>query len=65
VPTVWQWPGALDWLFMAAIGMVSGLSHVLLVGAFRRADAATLAPLREQFDDWAATIPELVAEPAA
>jgi adenosine deaminase len=29
------------------------------------ADEATLAPLREQFDDWAAGIPELVAEPAA
>jgi adenosine deaminase len=29
------------------------------------ADEATLAPLREQFDAWAAGIPELVAEPAA
>jgi drug/metabolite transporter (DMT)-like permease len=54
VPTVWQWPATIDWLFMAAIGMVSGLSHVLLVGAYRRAAAATLAPLNYTQLLWAA-----------
>jgi drug/metabolite transporter (DMT)-like permease len=60
VPAVWQWPTAGGWLLMACVGIVSGLSHLLLVGAFRRADAATLAPLNYTQLLWAAVAGWLV-----
>ncbi|MFO1056818.1 MAG: DMT family transporter [Dongiaceae bacterium] len=45
VPLVWRWPTPGGWLLMVAIGAVSGLSHLLMVSAYRHAAAAALAPL--------------------
>lgn len=44
---IWAWslPAADDLLFFAALGAFSAFSHVLSIGAFRLADASTLAPL--------------------
>ncbi len=44
---VWAWsvPAAGDLVFFAALGAFSAFSHVLSIGAFRHADASTLAPL--------------------
>jgi drug/metabolite transporter (DMT)-like permease len=53
-PSVWRWPAPSGWVLMVGIGLVSGLSHLLLVAAYRRADAATLAPLNYTQLLWAA-----------
>lgn len=43
-PFVWVWPSATDWLLLAAIGLLGGAGHGLLVLAFARAPASLLAP---------------------
>ena len=44
VPLVWQWPSATDWLLMAITGVAGALGHLFMIEAFRRAEAASLAP---------------------
>jgi drug/metabolite transporter (DMT)-like permease len=44
-PFVWQPTTALDWPFFAALGVLGGLGHCLLVLAFARAPASVLAPM--------------------
>jgi drug/metabolite transporter (DMT)-like permease len=44
VPFVWRWPTAEGWAIMACLGVLGGFGHFLLIQAFRRAPAATLAP---------------------
>lgn len=39
------WPGAADATLIIALGACSGLAQVLLIAAFQRVSAATLAPL--------------------
>lgn len=44
-PFVWQAPDAWDWPLFAALGVLGGLGHCLLVLAFARAPASILAPM--------------------
>lgn len=44
-PFVWQPPGAWDWPLFAALGLLGGAGHCLLVLAFARAPASVLAPM--------------------
>jgi drug/metabolite transporter (DMT)-like permease len=44
-PFVWQAPAAWDWPLFAALGLLGGLGHCLLVLAFARAPASVLAPM--------------------
>ena len=44
VAGVWQAPTATEWVCLPAIGMVAAAAHLLLIKAFERADASTLAP---------------------
>lgn len=39
------WPGAVDTAIILALGACSGLAQILLIAAFQRVSAATLAPL--------------------
>lgn len=39
------WPGAADTVIILALGACSGLAQILLIAAFQRVPAATLAPL--------------------
>ena len=41
----WSTPASDDLLFFAAMGLISTVSHMLSITAFRLADASTLAPL--------------------
>lgn len=41
--SVWQPPTLTQWFSMAAIGFVAALAHFLIIKAFERADASTLA----------------------
>lgn len=44
-PFVWETPAAWDWPLFAALGLLGGLGHTLLVLAFARAPASVLAPM--------------------
>ena len=44
VGTVWQQPAIADWPILIAIGAVAALAHLLIIKAFEKADASTLAP---------------------
>ncbi|MGG5888571.1 DMT family transporter [Falsiroseomonas sp. HC035] len=44
-PFVWVTPGAWDWPLFAALGLLGGAGHCLLVLAFARAPASVLAPM--------------------
>jgi drug/metabolite transporter (DMT)-like permease len=44
-PFVWQAPAAWDWPMFAALGLLGGAGHCLLVLAFARAPASVLAPM--------------------
>lgn len=39
------WPGALDSLFIVGLGVCNGIAQLLLIAAYQRVSAATLAPL--------------------
>ena len=39
------WPPAIDMTLIVALGACSGLAQILLIAAFQRVSAATLAPL--------------------
>jgi drug/metabolite transporter (DMT)-like permease len=43
-PFVWVPPTPLVWALLAAMGVIGGLSHFLLIQAYRYASASTLAP---------------------
>ena len=40
----WQWPDAVGWLGMAALGLMGCLSHFTFIKAFTAANAAVVAP---------------------
>ncbi len=40
------WPTAFEWLLLAGVGVVATTGHLLVVHAFRRAQAAILAPFQ-------------------
>lgn len=40
------WPTLFEWLMLAGIGVVATVGHVMVVHAFRRAEAAILAPFQ-------------------
>lgn len=44
VGAVWQPPAATDWPVLIAIGAVAAVAHLLIIKAFEKADASTLAP---------------------
>ncbi len=44
-PFVWVTPGVWDWPLFAALGLLGGAGHCLLVLAFARAPASVLAPM--------------------
>ncbi|WP_439552538.1 DMT family transporter [Falsiroseomonas sp.] len=44
-PFVWVEPEAWDWPLFAALGLLGGIGHCLLVLAFARAPASVLAPM--------------------
>lgn len=44
-PLVWEAPAAWDWPLFAALGLLGGVGHTLLVLAFARAPASVLAPM--------------------
>jgi drug/metabolite transporter (DMT)-like permease len=45
VPFYWQPPGLSGWLGLAFLGGLGGASHLLMIFAYARAPASTLAPL--------------------
>jgi drug/metabolite transporter (DMT)-like permease len=44
MPFVWQAPSAIEWLWLAAVGVIAAIGHYLLIVAHRMATAAQLAP---------------------
>lgn len=44
VATVWEQPAWRNWILLAAIGIIAAIAHLLIIKAFERADASTLAP---------------------
>ncbi|KFC76052.1 hypothetical protein FG93_00192 [Bosea sp. LC85] len=44
VAAVWEQPVWWQWFLLAAIGIVAAIAHLLIIKAFDRADASTLAP---------------------
>jgi drug/metabolite transporter (DMT)-like permease len=44
VGAVWQQPTVADWPILIAIGVVAAIAHLLIIKAFEKADASTLAP---------------------
>lgn len=44
VGAVWQQPAAGDWPILVTIGAVAAVAHLLIIKAFEKADASTLAP---------------------
>ncbi len=40
------WPNLAEWLMLAGIGIVATVGHMMVVHAFRRAEAAILAPFQ-------------------
>lgn len=45
VPLVWKTPGVAEWPLLVMVGVMGAGGHLLLVLAFRRAPASTLAPI--------------------
>ena len=43
---VWIWPNALEWAYMAAVGLLVGAAHFTMVWAFRRAEVSALEPFQ-------------------
>ena len=41
-----QWPNASQWLFLALLGTIGCIAHLLVVKAFQLLNASTLAPLQ-------------------
>lgn len=41
-----SWPGQIEWLFLALLGLVATTGHILVVMAFSRAPVAILAPFQ-------------------
>ncbi len=44
VASSWHNPTGLEWLFLAAVGVIAAIAHFFIIKAFERADASTLAP---------------------
>jgi drug/metabolite transporter (DMT)-like permease len=44
VPFAWRAPTALEWLQLAAIGVVGATGHLLMIMALRRAEASRVSP---------------------
>ncbi len=44
--TQWDMPSAMEWLWLAAAGVLAAFAHVLIAMAFARSDASLLAPLQ-------------------
>ena len=44
MPFVWEWPDAKGWALMALLGALGTTGHFLIINAYGRAPAATLAP---------------------
>lgn len=53
LPFVWVPPSLADWGLLAAIGLLGGVSHGMLVLAYARAPASVLAPLSYSQLIWA------------
>ncbi|MBM3518115.1 MAG: DMT family transporter [Alphaproteobacteria bacterium] len=45
LPFTWVTPPAEDWIALAALGVLGGLGQILMTNAFRRVQAAVVAPL--------------------
>jgi drug/metabolite transporter (DMT)-like permease len=44
MPLIWQPPDLLEWCLLALYGMIGFLSHLMLIFAYRHANASVLAP---------------------
>jgi len=44
LPFVWQTPEPLHWLGFAAMGLIGGTGHFLMIRAFEKAEASAIAP---------------------
>lgn len=44
LPFVWQTPEPLHWLAFAAMGLIGGTGHFLMIRAFEQAEASAIAP---------------------
>ena len=44
VPFFWVWPAPGEWMLMGLLGVFGGTGHLLLIRAFRYAEASLLAP---------------------
>ncbi|WP_417513153.1 DMT family transporter [Minwuia sp.] len=44
LPFVWQTPEPLHWIGFAAMGLIGGTGHFLMIRAFERAEASAIAP---------------------
>ena len=40
------WPGPFEWLLLAAVGLIATTTHLMIIHAFKRAPASTLAPFQ-------------------
>jgi drug/metabolite transporter (DMT)-like permease len=40
----WKWPSAIEWIYMAAVGLLVGAAHYTMVWAFRSAEISALEP---------------------
>ncbi|MBT5265888.1 MAG: DMT family transporter [Rhodospirillaceae bacterium] len=49
----WQWPTPGQWPWMILIGIVGGVSHMLVIYAYRAASASLLAPFQYVMIIWA------------
>ena len=56
VPFVWQTPDLAGWIGLAFLGLVGSLAHLLLILAYARAPASTLAPLSYLQLIWSTTV---------
>jgi drug/metabolite transporter (DMT)-like permease len=41
---VWRWPGPLDWVYLAAIGLLATIGQYFMVRAYEASDASFVAP---------------------
>lgn len=51
----WEWPEPREWALLALIGAIGGVSHQILIFAYRYASAAIIAPFQYSIIIWSST----------
>ena len=52
-PFYWQTPNVQQWLLLLGIGVIGGVSHLIVIHAFKAANASMLAPFQYPMIIWA------------